>query len=111
VSLIRFTNTPKAPVAGTVEGLPGATAEGVPSRVGEAAVPPVVDELQAPASAATTMTDANLAGARQPIGVFMFKGNDILRIGLRFRYDPAPEAGSPTLTPRASLEGVAVDGG
>ncbi len=93
-----------------MEGLLGA-AEGVPSRVGEAAVPPVPVELQAPAVAATIRTKASFPSDEAQTGVPMFKGNDILRIGLRFRYDPAPEAGSPTLTPRASLEGVAVDGG
>src|ERR1700682_740089 len=102
----RTNRTPSALVTGAGEGLAEATAEGVPKREGEAAVPPVPDELQAPASAATISTSAE---ARP--GVLMNKGNDILRIGLRFRYDPAPEAGSPTLTPRASLEGVAVDGG
>ena len=104
------TNTPNAPVTTDGEGLPGATAEGDPSREGEAAVPPVPGVLQAHART-TIRTSATFPSAEGPAGVPMFKGNDILRIGLRFRYDPAPEAGSPTLTPRASLEGVAVDGG
>src|ERR1700737_4665485 len=80
--------TPSALVTGAGEGLAEATAEGVPKREGEAAVPPVPDELQAPASAATISTSAEACP-----GVLMNKGNDILRIGLRFRYDPAPEAG------------------
>ena len=68
-----------------------------------AAVP---GRLQAPAS---TRAIAPSAEARSR--VFIDKGNATIPIGLRFRYHPAPEAGSPTLTPRASLEGVAVDGG
>src|SRR6266850_5095770 len=48
---------------------------------------------------------------KRAVALTSTKGNATIRIGLRFRYHPAPEAGSPTLTPRASLEGVAVDGG
>jgi hypothetical protein len=123
------TRTPRALVTGTGVELAGGIADGVLKREGEAALLPVLGVPQAPAVAAMTTTSASLpsdeALNRVPMSdalpplrersgrgeVTTVKGNDILRIGLRFRYDPAPEAGSPTLTPRASLEGVAVDGG
>src|ERR1700738_163355 len=57
-----------------------------------------------------TRTRLNTPSAEARRSVPTIKGNATIRIGLRFRYHPAPEAGSPTLTPRASLEGVAVGG-
>src|ERR1700694_1026566 len=96
-------------VAGFAEGeAEGGEAEGELGRdelaVGEVdlAVP---GRLQAPAR-----TRAITPSAEAPRSVLTIKGNATIRIGLRFRYHPAPEAGSPTLTPRASLEGVAVGG-
>jgi hypothetical protein len=110
-----LTSTPYALVTGAEDGLGGGVAEG---EAGETAGELVRDELaaggreltlpgmlQAPASARISTPSAE-ARSR----VLIHKGNATIRIGLRFRYHPAPEAGSPTLTPRASLEGVAVGG-
>ena len=59
--------------------------------------------LHAPAENTASVTSA---AARREVGII--KANDTLRFGLRFRYDPAPEAGHLPLTLRASLERVAV---
>jgi hypothetical protein len=103
-------STPYAPVKGEGAGGPEAAADGVADRDADAVegdlVAAVPGRLQAPAS---TRAIAPSAEARSR--VFIDKGNATIPIGLRFRYHPAPEAGSPTLTPRAWLEGVAVDGG
>jgi hypothetical protein len=93
VLLNGLTSTPNAPVAATGDGVLEEGADGEAVRVelagGDGDLAAVVPgRLQAPA-----MTNATTPSAEARHRVRMISGNDTLRIGLRFRYDPAPEAG------------------
>jgi len=89
-----LTSTPYDPAKGAGDGLAGVLGVGelvrdeLASGEGDFAVP-VPGRLQAPTSNSTSVPSA---AARKCIFTAI-KGNDTLRFGLRFRYDPAPEAG------------------
>jgi hypothetical protein len=93
-----LTSTPYDPANGVGEGLCEGKAEGLAEGElvrdelaagdGEFAVP-APGRLQA---AATSRPSIPTAAARKDVFTAI-KGNDTLRFGLRFRYDPAPEAG------------------
>jgi hypothetical protein len=66
------------------------------------------DELALlPAQLANRRPSTRKAAARLTAGIIYLNGP--LRMALRFRYDPAPEAGT-ALTPRSLIEGVRNDG-
>jgi hypothetical protein len=103
-----LTSTPNALVSATGDGVVVEAAEGEVRdelATGEGDFEALPKPLQAPATAAMARRRASLAGAAARFGVPTFKGNDTLRIGLRFRYDPAPEAGHRPSPPGLSSKG------
>src|SRR6266851_9630838 len=83
---------------GLLEGEP-AGVEVAPTGDGDVAAP-LPGNVQAPASKATARTSA----PPRP-DLLISKGNSTLRSGLRFRYDPATEAGHRPSPPGLSSKG------
>src|SRR5258708_20183326 len=89
-----MTSTPYDPARAAGDGLAGALGAGELVRdelaAGEGGFAvPVPGRLQAPSTNGRSVPSA---AARRYVFT-PIKGNDTLRFGLRFRYDPAPEAG------------------